>query len=113
VGIVVIVEGGMNLTQSSDAGIGEWTAVSVAVASGCALLAGFLTPLAAALALVSAMAPWIGMAPAPAASLFLPKLLTAFLGTVTVAIVFLGPGGFSLDARLFGLREIVIPPRQS
>jgi hypothetical protein len=27
-----------------------------------------------------------------------------------VAIV--GPGAFSVDARLFGLREIIIPPRR-
>ena len=112
-GVVVLIQGGMRLTQPSDAGIGQWTAGWVAVASGFALLAGFLTPPAAALALVSAMVQWINMAPAPGASLFLPKLLDAFLGAVAVAIVFLGPGGFSLDARLFGLREIVLPPRQS
>ena len=109
----MLIQGGMKLTQPSDAGIVQWTAGWVAVASGFALLAGFLTPLAAALAFVCAMAPWIYMAPAPGASLFLPKLLAAFLGAVAVAIVFLGPGGFSIDARLFGLREIVIPPRQS
>ena len=109
----MLIQGGMKLTQTSDAGIGEWTADWVVVASGFALLAGLLTPLAAALALLSAMVPWIYMAPAPGASLFLPKLLAAFLGAVAVAIVFLGPGGFSLDARLFGLREIVILPRQS
>jgi uncharacterized membrane protein YphA (DoxX/SURF4 family) len=113
VGIVMLIQGGMKLTQPSDAGIGQWTAACVAAASGFALLAGFLTPLAAALALVSAMAPWTYMAPSPDASLFLPKLLAAFLGAVAVSIVFLGPGGFSLDARLFGLREIVIHPRQS
>jgi hypothetical protein len=113
VGIVVLIEASMKLTQPSDAGTGQWTANWLAAASGFALLAGFLTPLAAALALVSAMVSWIYMAPAPGASLFLPKLLVAFLGTVAVAIVFLGPGGFSLDARLFGLREIVINRRQS
>jgi uncharacterized membrane protein YphA (DoxX/SURF4 family) len=112
VGIVVLIQGGMKLAQPSDPGIGQWIAGWVAVASGLALLAGFLTPLAA-LAVVCGMVPGIYMAPPPGGSLFLPKLLAAFLGTVAVAIVFLGPGGFSLDARLFGLREIIIPPRQS
>ncbi len=28
---------------------------------------------------------------------------------ILVALVFLGPGAFSLDARLFGRREIIIP----
>jgi uncharacterized membrane protein YphA (DoxX/SURF4 family) len=112
VGVVVLIQVGMRLTQPSDAGIGQWTAGWVAVASGFALLTGFLTPLAAALTLVSAMVPWMYIAPAAGAILFLQNLLAAFLGAVAVAIVFLGPGGFSLDARLFGLREIVIPPRQ-
>ena len=35
-----------------------------------------------------------------------PEILTL---TMAVAIVFLGPGAFSLDARLFGRREIIIP----
>jgi len=28
----------------------------------------------------------------------------------TIALALLGPGAFSLDGRLFGRREIVIPP---
>ena len=32
-------------------------------------------------------------------------------GAVTVALLFLGPGAYSVDARLFGRREIVIPRR--
>jgi hypothetical protein len=30
-----------------------------------------------------------------------------------VTIIGLGPGAFSLDARMFGRREIIIPPRAS
>jgi hypothetical protein len=29
---------------------------------------------------------------------------------MAVAVALMGPGAFSLDARLFGRREIVIPP---
>ena len=36
-------------------------------------------------------------------------LALAFFIVMATAIVLLGPGAFSLDARLFGRREIVIP----
>ena len=32
------------------------------------------------------------------------------VATLAVAIVFLGPGAFSVDARIFGRRQIRIPP---
>jgi len=36
--------------------------------------------------------------------------LTAFnLAAISAALVLLGPGAFSLDARLFGRRKIIIP----
>ena len=36
--------------------------------------------------------------------------LAAFnLAAMSAALVLLGPGAFSLDARLFGRREIIIP----
>jgi len=31
------------------------------------------------------------------------------LAVISAALVLLGPGAFSLDARLFGRREIIIP----
>ena len=42
-----------------------------------------------------------------------PSLLSSIahlnLAIVSVALVLLGPGALSLDARLFGRREIIIP----
>jgi uncharacterized membrane protein YphA (DoxX/SURF4 family) len=36
-------------------------------------------------------------------------IASIYLAVISLAIVLLGPGAFSLDARLFGRREIVIP----
>jgi uncharacterized membrane protein YphA (DoxX/SURF4 family) len=85
---------------------------SLAVASGISLLIGFLTPIAGVLVSVLA-AMWISIGPAANPSLCASTLSVAFLAAVAFAVVLLGPGAFSLDARLFGLREIIIPPLHS
>jgi hypothetical protein len=38
------------------------------------------------------------------------RLCFGLLLASTVSLVLQGPGAFSLDARLFGWREIIIPP---
>jgi hypothetical protein len=47
--------------------------------------------------------------PEPTPSLFDARLSAILAAIMAAAIVFLGPGAFSLDARLFGRREIIIP----
>ena len=52
----------------------------------------------------------------PAGAAVLPRLdgVTAVVRlAVTVAIGLLGPGAFSIDARLFGRREIFIPAKDA
>jgi len=41
-------------------------------------------------------------------------LMTAALfAVIALAVICLGPGAYSLDARLFGRREIIIPTRSA
>lgn len=69
------------------------------------LSAGFLTPILAVIACT------VGVA-----SLFLtvqPSYVISTLRIMTfAALFFLGPGAYSVDARLFGLRVTVVPPRR-
>ena len=109
----MLLQGGLELTGSPDPGMGTWITGSLAVAIGILLLAGFLTPIAAGLVGLCAVGVWISMIPGPQPNLFPSKLSVAFLTAVSGAIFLLGPGAFSVDARLFGLREIIIPRPRS
>ena len=85
------------IMQSRHAFDGTWPAISlgaVAIVSAVLLTAGFLTPIAGVLAMAAAL---LGDAPA-----------WGGLAVVAAALALLGPGAYSVDARLFGRREIVI-----
>jgi uncharacterized membrane protein YphA (DoxX/SURF4 family) len=81
----------------------------LAAASGVSLLIGFLTPVAG----VAACFIGVGISlrwPSPATQIvFDGRLVTVLVAVVAVAVALIGPGALSLDARLFGRREITIP----
>jgi uncharacterized membrane protein YphA (DoxX/SURF4 family) len=78
-------------------------------AMGASLLIGFLTPVAGVLIGIGAAGIALSWFPAPTPNLFDTGLSCVFAVIMAAAIVFLGPGAFSLDAYLFGRREIIIP----
>jgi len=41
------------------------------------------------------------------------KWVWLLLGTISVAVAMLGPGLWSVDARLFGWKRVEAPPRKS
>ena len=76
------------------------TALVLIIAS--CLLVGFMTPIAAMVIGLGAIA--------LAASSFIETNQTLLnVIVLTTAIALLGPGAFSIDARMFGRREILIP----
>ena len=83
-------------------------AAVLAIASGATLLIGFLTPAATTVA-GFAFVTLAWTSPIPAASVFLDRPGALSLALVAAALVLLGPGALSLDAHLFGRREIVFP----
>jgi uncharacterized membrane protein YphA (DoxX/SURF4 family) len=78
--------------------------------SGAALLAGCLTPVAGALTAFIAGSMAASLLPLPTPNLMDSRLTAILAACVAAALIFLGPGALSLDARLFGRREIIIPP---
>lgn len=74
------------------------------------LLIGFLTPVLSLLAGAEILAIACSWFPFQLLSPFESRLALVPIVAISAAIALLGPGAFSLDARLFGWKEIVIPP---
>jgi hypothetical protein len=109
-GLVVLVEGKYYIGETN-ATAGSWTIGLSAMLAGSLLVVGLITPVIGAAVAAGVVGIGISILPRSVPSLF-DSLVSLILGlTVLVAIVGLGPGAFSLDARLFGRREIIIPPR--
>jgi hypothetical protein len=71
------------------------------------LAIGFLTPLLSVVVCISAAAAMVmlhGLLP--------DSIILGLLILIAAALGLLGPGAYSLDARLFGRRELVVPPRK-
>jgi uncharacterized membrane protein YphA (DoxX/SURF4 family) len=78
--------------------------------SGVFLLLGFLTPILSPLACIECLGTALSWFPPQLWIFPESKVAIAQLIAVSAAIALLGPGAFSVDARLFGWKEIVIPP---
>ena len=110
VGITTVVQGGVYVADWASPTFGTWAVGLLAVATGASVVIGFLTPIAGALVGLGSAAIELAWFPAAMPNLLGAKLATFFVLIMSVAIVFLGPGAFSLDSYLFARREIVIPP---
>jgi uncharacterized membrane protein YphA (DoxX/SURF4 family) len=73
------------------------------------LMLGLLTPIAAGLVGLDVIGMRLSWFPEPSAHMFVANLPATLVVTIAAALTLLGPGAFSIDARLFGRREIIIP----
>ena len=84
--------------------LGSWWFLAGPSAVAVALFLGLLTPVVATLTIPLEVATW-----ATAGGAIEAVHVCAMLNAVALGL--LGPGGFSLDAKLFGRRQVVIRPR--
>ncbi|HVF54544.1 MAG TPA: hypothetical protein VM934_00260 [Pyrinomonadaceae bacterium] len=114
-GLTAATQGVVCLSSRDDLSL--WTAVAclLAVTNGPLLLIGFLTPLACVIVGLGSTAVAFSMLTAEARGVLPEGLFFFFVTSMATAAMLLGPGAYSLDARLFGRREIIIPqsPRPS
>ena len=89
--------------------VSSWIAGLLWILIGLLLLTGLMTPLASIAAtlgyLITGLSPLLEAGTIKSGSTF----SSLYLVSIAVALSLLGPGTFSLDARLFGRREIIIP----
>jgi hypothetical protein len=105
-GFTGLFRGAGYLSESGDPVFSNWLIGLLVTAVSIFLLVGFLTPISSALIIAGVILSFAaGQTISLAAGIYAVAQATA--------IVLLGPGAFSLDARFFGRREIVIPKNSS
>ena len=111
-GSSLLIEGGFYISGPNPT-MANWSLGLSALASGGLILVGFLTPLAGVLMVLGLLSELLSLLPASSPDIFDSKSALIFALAMLLAIIGTGPGRFSLDARVFGRREIIIPPRNS
>ena len=102
-------QAGLYLAHTTEPTAGSWALGLFALISGLALIAGFFTPGAAVAVSTATLFIAVTWIP-PAGATFRMDRLAAILVIVDgLALALLGPGAHSIDAYLFGRREIIIP----
>jgi hypothetical protein len=96
----VCVAANILLNAGSGPHRGAWM-LAIAMALSAALCVGFLTPIAALLAIPVYLVETAGLRIAPA------EMLTPILQAIALSL--LGPGSCSIDACLYGRRVVVLP----
>ena len=100
---------GMAQVQLPTRGLTEWFLATLLFSGGAFLLVGLMTPLVAVIVVLGCASSALIRMPVPGHDLFDSYLAIVNLITLSIAIALLGPGAYSLDARMFGRREIIIP----
>jgi uncharacterized membrane protein YphA (DoxX/SURF4 family) len=108
VGSTLLLQAGFYL-RGPDTPVPACLVGCTALAAGTLLLIGLLTPFAGIVATSGMVAIGLSWLPTCTPMLFEARLPVIFGVTMLLAIIVLGPGAFSFDARLFGRREIIIP----
>ena len=112
-GLGLIVQGAIYLWNYDS----PWPLLGVAaflLAAGALILMGYLTRFAAGAAALISLGGMLSWIPAPQIGLFESRLTATLAAVIAVALLCIGPGSISLEARLFGKREVFIPrnPRE-
>jgi uncharacterized membrane protein YphA (DoxX/SURF4 family) len=108
-GAGLIAQGIAYFEDGREMGLPTIAVAVFAIAVGALLLTGCLTRFAAAVAVVGGMLSVFFRETTPHFGLFETPTTSALAIVIAAALICLGPGAFSVDASLFGRREVIIP----
>jgi putative oxidoreductase len=112
-GIPLLVEGTALLADWRDTASLLIVVALISVAAGVALQLGYSVGRGAIAGAATVIAVHFSSLNGERLNLFSSRIACFLAMSIAIALVFLGPGAFSIDARRFGWREIVIPPRST
>lgn len=112
-GAVLITQGATYFSDTHEPGFLSTIVVSVVTVLGVLLLIGFLTRVVALLAALVGVSTVFAWFPGSSVNSFDAHMTAVLSAVIALSLICLGPGALSLDARLFGRREIIIPPTSS
>lgn len=108
-----LIAQGLAYLQTPNPSLSACCMAALTFAAGAFLLAGLMTPFVAVFVAVGGIGIALSWIPLPGQALFDSHMAIINLIVLSIAIALLGPGAFSLDARMFGRREITIPSSNS
>ena len=108
-GIVMIIQADIYFAGKHDLSALVLIAAMVGVAIGSLLLIGCLTRFAAVVAGLAILSSAFFHAFGSHIQLGETPMTPILVIVIVAAVICLGPGAFSVDARLFGRREVIIP----
>jgi len=109
-GVILITQGVAYFGDKRDLGVLMLAMISVMIAVGFLLMIGFLTRPVGFVAAMIGVSSVFSLFPKSSVGPLATPMTAVLSAVIAVAVICLGAGALSLDARLFGRREIIISP---
>jgi len=112
-GAVFFIQAVAYLGDNRQMGFSTLTVICVMIAVGLLLLIGFLTRFVALVAAIIGVSSILSWFPRSSVGPLQTPMTAVLCAVIAVAVICMGAGALSLDARMFGRREIIIPAGSS